>query len=481
MTTTPAIRSAPAATPKPGSTSVDRARLTFLGAAGTVTGSRFLVAADGAGVLVDCGMYQGRRELRRRNWEPFPVPIGDIAAVVLSHAHLDHVGWLPRLVRQGFLGPVYCSQWTTEVAPLVLRDAAHLQEEDARYAAVHGYSKHRTPLPLFDSADAEKAIALLRPLLFGREQTVADGISATLGRAGHILGSSTVRLAAGGRSVVFSGDLGRADHPLLLPPEPVGAADAIVVESTYGDRAHLPRDLENLAVPIRRALTRGGVVLVPAFAIDRTEVLLTGLRHLMRAGDLPTVPVYVDSPMALAALRVYQRAVRAGASEIRPEIRNLSTDPFDPGELRLAASADESRRLNDPPRPCILLSASGMATGGRVVHHLAHLAGDPRNLILLPGYQTPGTRGRALLDGARAVKVHGQYVPVRAEVAGVTDLSAHADADGLLAWLRTAPQAPRTCYVVHGEPDAAQALADRIAAELGWCAVVPTHGERVRL
>jgi metallo-beta-lactamase family protein len=454
--------------------------LWFLGATRTVTGSRFLVTANGSTLLVDCGMYQGERELRRRNWASFPVPPQEIDAVVLSHAHLDHCGWLPRLVRQGYSGPVLCSPWTARVAPIVLRDAAHLQEEDAEHAAARGYSRHDPPLPLFDSTDAEKAIVLLRPLTMGTEHPLV-GASVTLRRAGHILGSATVEVRSPEASVLFSGDLGRSDHPLLAPPEPPPAVDAVVVESTYGDRTHPPRRLETIAQPIRRTIERGGVVLVPAFAIDRTPVLLMTLRELMRCRSLPTVPVYVDSPMALAALEVYRAAVRAGDPEVRASVRSAGGDPFDPGELRLAHSVEESIRLNDPPRPCIIVSASGMATGGRVVHHLAHLAPDERNLILLPGFQVSGTRGRSLLDGATSIKMYGRYFPVRADVVGVEELSAHVDADGALAWLRSAPRPPKVCYVVHGEANPARALAERVAQELGWCAVVPRHAERVLL
>jgi metallo-beta-lactamase family protein len=458
----------------------DVAQMRFLGGTGTVTGSRFLIEAPEGRLLVDCGLFQGDRQLRRRNWMPFPGTVHDLDAVVLSHAHLDHCGFLPRLVRHGFAGPVYCSPWTARLVPIVLRDAAHLQEDDAEYAGRRGSSRHRPPLPLFDSADAERAVSLLRPLPYWQARDVG-GLTIQLRRAGHILGSSIVEVGAAGASVGFSGDLGRTDHPLLSPPDAAPAADALVVESTYGDRRHRPRTLERLAAPIRRTLRRGGVVLVPAFAVDRTPVILMALRELMHSGALPVVPVYVDSPMALAALDVYRCAVREGGPEIRAQVREAGVDPFDPGELRLAHSAEESRRLNDPAAPCVIVSASGMATGGRVVHHLAHLAPDPRNLILLPGFQVAGTRGRSLLDGARAVKIFGEYVPVRAEVVGVDDLSAHADADGVLAWLRSAPEQPRVCFVVHGEPDQSRALAGRIGAELGWCGVAPRHAERVLL
>jgi metallo-beta-lactamase family protein len=458
--------------------------LRFLGAAGTVTGSKFLVGGPGGHLLVDCGLYQGERELRRRNWGPFPMPAPELDAVVLSHAHLDHCGWLPRLVRRGFGGPVYCSPWTARVAPIVLRDAAHLQEEDADRARLGGYSRHDPPLPLFDTADAEKAIALLRPLPHGDVLAIGSELTVRLRRAGHILGSATVEVRAGDRSVGFTGDLGRGVHPLLSPPEPAPGADAFVVESTYGDRTHPPNGPGRLVAPIRRAFDRGGVVLIPAFAVDRTPVLLMALATLMRSGELPRVPVYVDSPMALSALEVYREAVREGGPEIRPEIRpelRGAGDPFDTGDVRLVHSPEESARINAPEAPCIVISASGMATGGRVVHHLEHLAPQRRNLILLPGFQVAGTRGRALLDGAPALKMFGRYVPVRAEVVSLPEFSAHADADGILAWLRSAPGAPRICYVVHGEPAAAAALAARIDAELGWCAVAPRHAERVLL
>jgi metallo-beta-lactamase family protein len=458
-----------------------RAWLSFLGATGTVTGSRFVVESTAGRVLVDCGLYQGEGELRRRNWAPFPVPVNEIDEVVLTHAHLDHCGWLPRLVRHGYSGPVVCSPWTAQVAPIVLRDAAHLQEEDAEYAGRKGFSRHDPPLPLFDTADVQKVIALLQPLPYGQIGDIIPGLAIRLHRAGHILGSSTVEISAGGLSVGFTGDLGRPDHPLLAGPEPPPPVDAMVVESTYGDRAHPPRDLARLADAVRRTIARRGVVLIPSFAIDRTEVLLMALRELTRAGAIPQVPVYVDSPMALAALEVYRRAVQDGGPEIRAAIRAEGGDPFDPGDLRLAHTVEESIRLNDPAEPCILVSASGMATGGRVVHHLKHLAPQARNLILLPGFQVAGTRGRALLDGARSLKMFGGYVAVRAEVMGFEEFSAHTDADGMLNWLCSAPRPPKTCYVVHGESGPAATLAHRIDSELGWCAVVPRYAERVLL
>jgi metallo-beta-lactamase family protein len=451
--------------------------LRFFGAAQTVTGSRFLVDYNSSRVLVDCGLFQGSRDLRRRNWAPLPVSPASLDAVVISHAHLDHTGWLPRLAATGYHGPIYGTPHTLRLTELVLRDAAHLQEEDAEYAAAKGYSKHRIPRPLYDSADAEKAIAQMIPLAYHTSTSVASGVTATLRRAGHILGSATVELRTPTAGVLFSGDLGRPDHPLLLPPEEPSDVDTLVVESTYGDRHRGPRNLTPLADAMTRTLQHGGSVLVPAFAIDRTEIVLMALSELMRDGLVPTVPLWVDSPMAAAALDVYRTALaETQESELRPQPPG---DPLGTGSLRVARTVEESKALNAPPEPCIIISASGMATGGRVVHHLAGLAPDPRNLIVLAGFQVPGTRGWDLLHGATAIKAHGSYVPVRAAVLGLDDFSCHADADQILSWLKQAPREPRTCYVVHGEPDSARTLADRVHRELGWCAVAARDGEKV--
>ncbi|MCU0266107.1 MAG: MBL fold metallo-hydrolase [Actinomycetia bacterium] len=455
------------------------ASLTFLGAAGTVTGSRFLLEQDGTRVLVDCGLFQGLRELRRRNWEPPPVDPGHLDAVVLTHAHLDHCGYLPRLVRDGFAGPVYASAATCDLTAVVLRDSARLQEEDARYAAEHGFSKHARPEPLYGVEEAEAAITQLRPLPFGCASEVASGATLTLSPAGHILGSSVVHLVLDGRTVAFSGDLGRPHHPLLRAPGPPPEADCYVVESTYGDRAHA-EPTPRLADAVRRTVARGGVVLVPAFAVDRTEVLLMELRRLMGSGEVPRVPVYVDSPMALETLSLYRRAIREASPEIRPDLPD-GVDLFDPGHLVEARSVEDSKRLNDPGHPCVIVSASGMATGGRVVHHLAGLLPDPRNTVVLVGFQAAGTRGRDLAQGATQLKIHGRYVRVRAQVVECQEFSVHADADETLEWLRSAPREPDAAFVVHGEEAASAALAERIRTELGWVAVVPRMGERIRL
>jgi metallo-beta-lactamase family protein len=451
--------------------------LTFLGATGTVTGSKFLLEHSGGRILVDCGMFQGEAQWRRRNWDAFPIDPATLDGVVLTHAHLDHCGYLPSLVRQGFRGPVVCTPGTAEVAAIVLRDAAHLQMEDAEHARAGGYSRHDPPQPLFDTEDAEVAIRLFQPTDHHAE---LGPVAVRLHRAGHILGSAFAVLELDGRRLLVSGDLGRQHHPLLRPPELPPTVDTVLVESTYGDRRHQPLDRAQLAGLISTTAARGGVVLMPAFAIDRTAVLLHELTGLIRDGLIPRLPVYVNSPMALAALNVYRSAVTSKSPELRPEIVGGS-DPFDPGTLRLVHSVEESMRISDPGRPSIVISASGMATGGRVLYHLARLLPGKRDTVVLPGFQVPGTRGRALLDGARALKIHGRYVPVRAQVVGLSEFSAHADSDELINWLSAAPKPPETVYVVHGEDHARAALARRLQDELDWTAATPHHLERVRL
>jgi metallo-beta-lactamase family protein len=454
--------------------------LTFLGATGTVTGSRFLVEGGASRVLVDAGLYQGVASLRRRNWTAFPVPPASLDAVLLTHAHLDHCGYLPRLVSEGFSGRVVSTRDTADLAAIVLRDSAHLQEEDARWANEGGWSKHRPALPLYDSSDVEAALGLFDPAEFGDRVLLSDEMEATLLPAGHILGSSIAVLECPGHRVAFSGDLGRPGHPLLRPPAPPPAVGTLVVESTYGDRRHPVPDPDVLAGAVRRTVARGGTVLVPAFAVDRTELVLLELQRLSDLGKIPRVPVYVDSPMALAALDVYRRAARRPSAQLCGESADL-LDHLDHLDLHAVHDATQSRQLNDPDYPCIVVSASGMATGGRVVHHLAHQVADPRNCVVLTGYQAVGTRGRQLLEGERQLKMYGRYVPVHAEIVQVPDFSVHADADELVAWVASAEKPPHTVYVVHGEATAGVALARRLEAELGLCAIVPAEGERVLL
>jgi metallo-beta-lactamase family protein len=452
--------------------------LTFLGAVDTVTGSRFLLETGDTRLLVDAGLYQGLAHHRRRNWEPFPVDPRTIDHVLLTHAHLDHTGYLPRLVKDGFRGRVTCTPETAELAAIVLRDSAHLQQEDARYANAEGFSRHSPALPLYDDHDVARTLELLAPVELAHPVHLARGVTATLRSAGHILGSATITLGLGGHRVCFSGDLGRPHHPLLRPPADPPDADTLVVESTYGDRQHPAPDPQLLADAVSRTIARGGSVLIPAFAVDRTELVLLELVRLMERGEIPEVPVYVDSPMALAALDVYRHAAARGGPQFRDEARDLVAD-FDSRLVHAVRDPEGSMRLNAPRTPSIIISASGMASGGRVVHHLAHQLPDRRNSVVLTGYQAEGTRGRQLVDGARQVKIHGRYVPVRAEVVDVPDFSVHSDAHETVEWLSRAPRPPRTVYVVHGEPRSATALARQIGDELGWTAVVPSYGERV--
>lgn len=451
--------------------------LTFHGAAGTVTGSKNLLETPESRVLVDCGLFQGLAELRRRNWASLPPALAAADAVVITHAHLDHCGYLPVLVRTGWRGPVYVTPGTAELVPIVLEDSAHLMTEEAAHANKYGWSKHRPALPLYDAGDAKKAIGLLEKLDYGTEAVITSDVTLEFGQAGHILGSAWAHLRSNDRGVVFSGDLGRPRHGLLRPPSPRPLCDALVLESTYGARTHHDTDaMDRFGEVIRRTARRGGSVLIPAFAVDRTEVILTTLAKLMRSHAIPDLPVYVDSPMALAALQVYRKALHARWPEIRPEL--AGHDPLTPRSLTELRTVEESMRVNAPKMPSIIISASGMATGGRVLHHLEHMLPDYRHTVLIVGYAAAGTRARQLSAGARQIKIHGRYVTVRADIAQIDAFSAHADSDELLAWA-TAEAPPETTYLVHGEPDAAAAIAERLRTEYDWKAVVAREHERV--
>jgi len=462
-----------------------RPALTFLGGAGAVTGSKFLVETQGARILLDCGLFQGARELRRLNWEPFPLSAREIDAVVLTHAHLDHCGYLPALARQGFAGQIFATGYTAELAEIVLRDSARLLAEEAEQANSYGWSKHHPALPLYTEDDVDRAVRLFTPVDPGQVHVIAPHTTLTLHHAGHILGSAWARLelAGGHRSCTLasSGDLGRPGHRLLRPPDPFTGADVLLVESTYGNREHADElALHTFAESITRTLNRGGSVIIPAFAVDRTEVILRTLRELRQTSQIPPSPVLIDSPMALAALGVYQKAIAAGSSELRPEIIADGTDALDPGWMQELRTVAESMTANRPARPSLIVSASGMATGGRVLYHLRDLLPDRRNTVLIVGFAAEGTRARELAGGARTIKIHGEYVPVRAEVVQADAFSAHADADDVLSWLAGASP-PAATYVVHGEASAAAALRDRLDHELGWTAAVPTLGERVTI
>ncbi|MFE7263729.1 MBL fold metallo-hydrolase RNA specificity domain-containing protein [Streptomyces sp. NPDC057592] len=457
------------------------ALLRFLGGVRTVTGSKFLIESDHARILLDCGLFQGFADLRRRNWAKLPCDASSIHAVVITHAHLDHCGYLPRLVRHGFRGPVLVTAHTAGLAEIVLRDSACLQMEAAQHANEHGWSKHRPAEPLYDESDVDTTVKFFDPVEVGSETEIMAGTRLVLHHGGHILGSAWAHLTLeDGHTLAASGDLGRPGHPLLLPPEPFSGADVLLTESTYGDRAHEPeRAQAEFAAVLARTFARGGTAVIPAFAIDRTEVVLHELAGLRRSGILPrSVPVYVDSPMALAALDVYREALCDHSPGIRPEILALGEEAISPAPFRTARTVQDSISINSAPGPAVIVSSAGMATGGRVLHHLHRLLPDPRNAVVVVGFAAAGTRARDLVDGARTLKMFGEYVPVRAEVADLPHFSAHADADQIMDWLRGAP-APHTTYVVHGEESSSDTLRERIDHELGWTAVVPRPGEAV--
>jgi len=448
--------------------------LAFHGAAGTVTGSRYLLTAGTSRVLVDCGLFQGLKQLRLRNRAPFPVPPRDVSAVVLTHAHLDHSGYLPVLVRDGFKGRVFATPATCDLCGILLRDAAALQEHEANRANRHGYSRHHPSLPLFTTADAEAALDRLMPTPWERPFTV-DGFTFRLRPAGHILGAATVEAEQGGTTVLFSGDLGRGGDAVMHPPRVVAQADYLVIESTYGDRVHPDSDpAEDLAEIVRRTVARGGVLLIPAFAVGRAQAILYHLHRLRTRGSIPRVPVYLDSPMASAATALLH--AHPAEHRIPPSVYSAMMEG-----VALTGSVEESKALDRRNGPMIVVAGSGMMTGGRILFHVERHAPDHRNTILIVGHQAEGTRGDALRQGARQLKIFGKYVPVRAEVAFLDGLSAHADQRELLDWLGGFERAPRTTFVTHGEPRAADALRMRIEEELGWTVRVPEHGEVVRL
>ena len=456
--------------------------LTFLGAARTVTGSKFLLEYRDQRVLVDCGLFQGLKALRERNWTPLPVEASSIHAVVLTHAHLDHTGYLPRLVAQGFKGRVFCTPATQDLCRLVLPDAGRIQEEDARDANRQGYSKHAPALPLFTEADAFRALERMQPVGFDRPMPAAPGIEIAFSPTGHLLGAAAVVMRLEGLTITFGGDLGRYDRPVLLDPEPIAETDVLLVESTYGDRRHEPNDNgEGLAEIVRDTIGRGGKVIVPAFAIGRVEEVLYWLKTLEEAGAIPKVPVFLDSPMAAEALRFYSSRVNELDEELRPEGKPVAS--FATQRFQTVVSPQQSAELTASRTPAVVISSSGMATGGRVLHHLKRALPDPRSTVLFVGFQAPGTRGRALVDGAKEVKIHGAFVPVLARVAKIDSMSAHADAGEILRWLRGFRRPPARTFIVHGEPAAQAALQASIAAELGpgWVASAPDYLERVEI
>ena len=459
-------------------------KIQFLGAAGTVTGSRFLLTCGNTKVMVDAGLFQGLKELRLKNWNPLGVDPSSLSAVVLTHAHLDHCGYIPKLVKDGFAGKIHMTKYTAKLAEVILRDSARIQTEDAKYAAKEKFSKHNPPKALYEEPDAAKSFEQFAVEPFNERVQVAEETFVTFHPSGHILGAAFVEVEFFGKRILFTGDMGRPNHPLLNAPDrlPAGKFDAIVTESTYGDREHV-QSTTNFEDAINQTIDRGGSVLIPAFAVDRTEIILVQLREMMENGVIRRVPVYADSPMALRALAFYREAIDEDSPEIRDEIVTAwrGRDPFDPGTLVELPTVEDSKTINNPKTPCIIISASGMATGGRVVHHLRDMLPKQQHTIMLVGFQAMGTRGRRLVEGEEEVKMHGVMVPVRAQIEQIQSFSVHADSDELIDWLKSGTEAPGQVFVVHGEAGAADAFSDRIKSQLGWRSHAPFDGEAVQL
>ena len=455
--------------------------LQFLGAAGTVTGSRHLLALGDKELLVDCGLFQGRKELRLKNWEPFPLPLAHLDAVGLTHAHLDHTGFLPRLVKDGFRGPVYCSQPTADLLAVLLPDSGRLQEEDAEFANRRGFSKHTRALPLYTAEEAEAALRYLHPIPHKEHVLLKNGFEFHFHHAGHILGSKGLHVTANGVRILFGGDLGRF-RPTGGQPEPIlDPADYLVLESTYGDRLHPHQDVRpRLAEVIQRTVQRGGTVLIPAFAVERTQKLLFLLRSLMDEKRIPEVPIHIDSPMAIEAVKIFLRYAEEFDQQTR-ELIHRHGSPVGWPQVNFAKTVEESKKVSTSRIPAIIISASGMATGGRVLHHLAQRLPDHHNTVLFAGFQAPGTRGQLIVSGAPEVKIHGQQIPVRAKVENFADFSDHADYQEILRWLGAFRFQPKHVFLVHGEPEAAQALEGRIEKTLGWEVHVAQAGEKIVL
>ncbi|MBU8872079.1 MAG: MBL fold metallo-hydrolase [Gemmatimonadales bacterium] len=451
-------------------------RLTFHGAARTVTGSRHLLEAAGQRILVDCGMFQGLRKLRRMNWDEPGFEPGFLDHIILTHSHIDHTGYVPRMMKYGFQGQIHCTQATSELLELMLMDSAHIQEEDAAWAKKKGYSRHKSPEPLYTSIDALYALKLVVPQDFNKWVKLSSEVRYRFINSGHILGAGFVeiRIAGGDGSgvnegettLVFSGDLGRYNVPLHTDPEPLPACDVLIVESTYGKRSHEKESiLDQIREDFERTMHKRGVVLIPSFAVGRTQLVALILRNLMRKGDLQDVPIHIDSPMAIDATAIYSRHLYD--YNLDEDITSDGRNRLLPKNVTLHRTVHESKILNNLDGPRVIIAASGMMTGGRILHHLVRRLPNSHNLILLSGYQAVGTRGRALHDGAETLRMHGQNIPVEARVASMQGLSSHADGEEIMRWIGTAPQPPKRVFVVHGEPESAQYMAERIAEVTG--------------
>jgi metallo-beta-lactamase family protein len=469
------------------------AYIQFLGAAGVVTGSKHLIntsnngsGGDGFQVLIDCGLFQGQKEWRERNWQDLPIPVRDLDAVILTHAHLDHSGWIPRLVKEGFQGPIYATPATIDLCSILLPDSGHLQEEDAAFHNKRKSSKHSPALPLYTSQEAEDCMKFFRPVDFGQAQQLQPDVGFRFVRAAHIVGSSMVEITLGGRRLLFTGDIGRVHDSQIAPgrvvhsgPTEGESADLLVMESTYGNRLHPTTDPRpELARLVRETVQRGGCVIVPAFAVERTQKLLFMVKELMESGQIPRVPVHTDSPMAIHAVNIFLKYTEQFSDETKQLIARYGS-PLTWDGFYFDATPAESKKINDSHYPMIIVSSSGMATGGRILHHLTQRLPDPRNLVMFIGFQSPGTRGFSIKNGAREVKMYGEVVPVRAQVAALEQFSDHADTPELLEWLHTFQKAPSQTYLVHGEPAAAAALQTSMTQELRWQVQVAQYMQKV--
>ena len=450
-------------------------KITFLGGVGTVTGSKSLVETGGRRILVDCGLFQGFKQLRSRNWKPLPVAPAEIDLVLLTHAHIDHSGYLPMLAREGFRGEIHATAPTRALCDILLPDSAHLQEREADLANREGFSRHKPALPLYTMADAEACLKLFRTHEFNETVHLGGDLEATFVEAGHILGAASILVNTGKHRIAFSGDLGRYDNPIMHDPQPIAEADYVLVESTYGDAVHPATDPEDaLEAIVNRTFQRGGTVIIPSFAVGRAQTLLFHISRLRAAGRIPPMPVFLDSPMAIDASEIFIRYANAHKLTAAEAHAACAVATY-------TRHGEESRELDADRTPKIIISASGMATGGRVLHHLKAYVTDARNTILFAGFQAGGTRGAAMLAGARKIKIHGRYWDVRAEVQNLHMLSAHADSDEVMRWLGNFAAPPKETFIVHGEDTASDALRHRIGEELGWPARVPEQGETVRL
>ena len=458
--------------------------LQFLGAAQTVTGSRFFLSVNGQRLLVDCGLFQGGRSLRQRNWEPFPVPPDSLDAVVLTHAHIDHSGYLPRLVKEGFQGPIYCTPATADLLTLLLPDSGHLQERDAYFANKKKYSRHDPALPLYTEQEARQVLKHLQPVVYHEPKALIDELNFEYLHAGHILGSAMIRLNYthnGGQKILFfSGDLGRSGQPVIKDPETLEKADFLLLESTYGGRTHQQVDVQTyLEELVQQTVQGGGSLIIPAFAVGRSQRVLYFLRELEEAGRIPVLPVFLDSPMAVSAVSMYCNNL----DEHDFEMSQLMAEacPLESGSIRLVRSVDESKALNEVKYPCVIVSASGNLAGGRILHHLKSRLADRRNTVLFVGYQPQGSLGRLIVEGKEEVKIHGRRVPVRAKIACLDALSAHADSSEILEWVSHIQDPPRKIFLVHGELESQEALKKQLEEVISSEIVIPDYLDEFQL